>query len=182
MTDVRYYPKINAPFMRDKKGRFTDEWADPLFEEYAHEDWDWFYKWNGTNVGLDVKSHTFFGRTEKTTFTGAQAATLQEWTQRWQDPELEYVYGELVGPGIQGNPHGLDHLEVKEFEGWASGLYPRALGETMFRTSLSEMAAACRDKDFPFVSTKDLYIEGYVGRLLGSSNILTKLKVKDRWV
>lgn len=119
----KYYRKINSPYKRDPKGKaFIPEFADPVFEEYFDSQyWSWNYKWDGTSVGFEVGGDVF-GRTEATALTNDQWNTVRAW-QKSVEPHagthcgpVKYVYGELVGPGIQGNPHGLDHLTVVTFD------------------------------------------------------------------
>ncbi len=117
-TLSKYYRKINSVYQRDKKGVFIPEFADPLYEEYLDESWMWYYKWNGTNVGFEVGGDVF-GRTERTALTDEQWGVVRRWQKAIEpnvQPEVKYVYGELVGPGVQGNPHQLDRLTVVTFD------------------------------------------------------------------
>lgn len=118
----KYYRKINSPYMRDKKGVFVPEFSDPVFEEYLDSKyWSWDYKWDGTSVGFEVGGDVF-GRTEKTSLTNDQWETVRAWKDALEPHvgshygPVKYVYGELVGPGVQGNPHGFDHLTVVTFD------------------------------------------------------------------
>lgn len=174
-----YYHKINSPFKRER-GKFTSEFADIEFAEYLHDDWNWYFKWDGMNVGVDLFSLRPFGRTKNSAFTYDQWRMLSEWalSVAGYSPRGN-VYGELVGPGIQSNPHKFESLRVMEFERVIDGEI--VLPEALFTKSLDDMIQSCMNKDELFQSSEDNYIEGYVGRLAADPSIITKLKVKDQW-
>jgi len=179
---IRYYPKINAPFMRDEKGRFVkDQWADPVFERHQDDEWSWYYKWDGTNVGMTTDG--WFGRSERSMFTAEQADCLDRWYTNKRDSllrlesGLEYLYGELVGPGVQGNPHDFAELAVVEFERWDVAPHPYGL---FWPATLNEMLTDHRNHDVWF-GEHYYYVEGFVGRLVSDPSVATKIKVKDKW-
>lgn len=189
----KYYRKINSPYKRDPKGKaFIPEFADPVFEEYFDSQyWSWNYKWDGTSVGFEVGGDVF-GRTEATALTNDQWNTVRAW-QKSVEPHagthcgpVKYVYGELVGPGIQGNPHGLDHLTVVTFDSQLEdGTYYEFGVIHHYGLRLRDVVDMARNgglhEAFPGVE----YVEGLVGRFWGDDRykdgIITKIKVKDRW-
>lgn len=175
---IRYYPKINAPFVRDERGRFVaDAWADPVFDLHLDDQWHWYYKWNGTNVGMNDRG--WFGRSERSTFTTEQADCLDNWYAGARDrvTDGQFLYGELVGPGINGNPHEWDELGVVEFEHWHGTPIPYGLCSV---GTLNQVLAAHRDRTEWF-GKHVFYVEGYVGRLATDPSVVTKIKVKDKW-
>lgn len=175
---MRYYPKINSPLMRDEVGRFLPgQWADLAFEQHQEDMWDWYQKWNGTNVGMTTDG--WFGKSERSTFTTEQADCLDDWYQVSRSilEPGEYLYGELIGPGVQGNPYEWPSLGVRTFECWNG--HPRPFGLSS-QATLNEMLAAHRAR-CDWFGQHDFYIEGYVGRLATDPSVVTKIKVKDRW-
>ena len=182
---MRYYPKINSPLLRDAKGRFIPgQWADPVFEQHRNEPWYWYYKWNGTNVGMTADG--WFGRTVHSAFTDAQGIYLDQWLSQAQAQgrltDGQYLYGELIGPGIQGNPHNRLHLQVVEFELWdgaATTPVPVPYGLHTIET-LSRQLTAHRTKRNLF-GWGGGYLEGYVGRLVADPSVVTKIKTRDKW-
>lgn len=216
----KYYRKINSPFMRDKKGVFTEEFADPAFEEHLHEKWLWDYKWNGTNVGFDVDTREVFGRTAKSMFTPFQLKVVQHWadsmgfsSEFWESKRdgLTQVYGELIGTGIQGDPHGVNGLMVVTTDyRWGDAYHAvdgpssrRPLGEVidMFRAGYGHEVVHApvgitHDGNWCIWEAEgteaDLRVrfdpsgfEGVVGRFgeeaVDAPRLITKLKVEDRW-
>ncbi len=216
----RYYRKINSPYKRDPKGKeFIPEFADSEFEEHLDDVWLWDYKWDGTNVGFDVDTRDVFGRTENTTLTAFQWKVVRHWAESmgfdseyWESKSdgLTQVYGELIGTGVQGDPHGVDGLMVVTTDyRWGDNYNAvekpssrRPLGEVidMFRTGHGHEVVSApigitheghwciweaegheSDLKVRFSS----YFEGVIGRFgeeaQGSPRLVTKLKIKDRW-
>lgn len=182
----KYYRKINSPYKRDKKGVFIPEFADPVFEEHLDSVWAWTYKWDGTSVGFEVGGEVF-GRTPDSALSWEQWKTVLVW-QQYREGLLEngetYVYGELVGPDVQRNPHGLDRLAVMQFDS-RSGENYLGLGyqQDIAYASLREAIDKARTGFLPDLlpDGDPRYFEGVVGRLVDDPNVITKLKVKDRW-
>ncbi len=212
-TVSKYYRKINSVYQRDKKGVFIPEFSDPVFEEALNSNFGWYRKWNGTSVGFEVGGEVF-GRTEKTNLTDAQWDVVREWKREWEELVLprfdnpsdgwihqfqrpDFVYGELVGPGVQGNKHVLDALEVKEFD-WRTGDDYFACPEPpLFHATLKEVIDIYRaggrmpERLYEYWPSyrEDVYWEGLVGRTatpfygfhFDNESIITKIKVEDRW-
>lgn len=113
------YPKIDSVFMRDPKGRFTDELACAEFTYLIDNDWTWTEKVDGTNVRLyfpGLQSEYFRGheyeyvkgRTDSAQLNpkllNACVALLQTMPLDtvFPDPTTSAVlYGEGYGAGIQ---------------------------------------------------------------------------------
>lgn len=191
----KFYRKIDSPYKRENNGRFfLPEFADPLFEEHFDDVWEWDYKWDGSSVGFEFVVGEPFGRTEGAAFSWQQWKTVVEWGEFLKDrfysydgPALldfpEYVYGELVGPGIQKNPHGLKELAVVSFDSRAGGNYvglSPVHGRKTLREAVELFRAGKGTQVLDVTSGSD-YFEGVVGRLAGNQNVITKLKVKDKW-
>lgn len=121
------YVKINAPWKRDKKGKFREEWSTPELEFLQDNDWLWRAKIDGTNIRIIINRDEdgtlaawFGGRTDR-------AETPQPLIRRlihiFDDPnrrkamdecfnylksdETIVLYGEGFGAGInKGGDYG----------------------------------------------------------------------------
>lgn len=184
-----YFCKIDSPFQRDKRGRFTGEWADPRFADLADETWRWYYKWDGTSVGCrfddDGKAH-IFGRGTKTVMPDWQAEAVQAWADSLSRRAAPlHVYGELVGPRVQGNPHEFAELTVMEFARVVPGRLPRLPWPTSpfyEERTLSQVVEAFRSgENYPCPRPVFGEYEGVVGWYPRGNGLWTKLKVRDRW-
>ena len=127
MTDIRYYPKINGVYLRHTegpdRGRFiTGAFSQPEYKQLLDAPWYWTVKWDGTSTGILFDPHdgpTVFGKTAKTALTPEMRTALREWADGPGRPFHASgltVYGELVGPKINGNRHGLDEVGFKPFD------------------------------------------------------------------
>jgi hypothetical protein len=121
------YPKINSLNKRDKdKGMIIipGAWACEEFGYLADCMWNWTEKIDGTNIRLawDGHSITVGGRTDRAVLPGQLWLYLKSklqsneanvlWTEQFGENREVVVYGEGVGPKIQGNPL---HLESPDF-------------------------------------------------------------------
>lgn len=181
----KYFTKINSPYKRDPKGKaFIPEFADPVFEENLHSDWKWYYKWDGTSVGFEWGGEPF-GRTKDSALSWEQWKAVLSWQEFEQGftllDDIKYVYGELVGPGIQGNPHGLEELEVITFASRDATSYHLDSDNLWWGCSLQEAINEFRVNRAGLKQEAQGYFEGLVGHLAADPNVITKLKVKDRW-
>jgi hypothetical protein len=124
------------------------------------------------------------------------AATLVDWAH---GPGKQFhgtgltVYGELIGPKIQGNPHGLDAVEFRPFDVRdAEGRWwPRARVEAevpgglpwFLDTLASKIASFDESGGEPMSHGGTPAVEGFVGTpelcTLDGTRIITKLKWKD---
>lgn len=199
----RYIPKINSIFKRDSRGRFTDEYARTEFAQLAAVPWRWTYKWDGTSAGINFRSddiETSFGKTANTVITEDMYRAMGDWA-REKAVHLRRsgvtVYGELVGPKIQSNRHGLDAVQFKPFAArdadgvwWGSWRVHEEIPDAPRprRALLSEVAAissgaALTEACNGLAPDGQTYVEGLVGTPdlcdLDGERIWTKIKVRD---
>lgn len=119
---VKYYPKINSLYKRDERGKFIPhDYACEEFLQLADVDWEWTYKWNGTCAGVWFRPdrvNEAFGKSARSELNGEMMQALFTWGIDF--PQFKgtglTVYGELVGPKIQSNLHGLETVEFKPFD------------------------------------------------------------------
>jgi len=112
------YPKINTLFKRDPRTKvilINEPFAQDEFEYLRYNPWQWTEKLDGTNIRLNWTDScvTIGGRTDRAVLP----KPLNSWLLSHIDPvafleafgptpspQEVTVYGEGVGPGIQGNP------------------------------------------------------------------------------
>lgn len=122
-----YYPKINGVYKRHAdgpdKGKFImGEYSLPEYEQLLNVPWYWTYKWDGTCSGIYFREDSYpyaFGKSKKSQLTKEMADALANWSigpgSQFRKSGLT-IYGELVGPKIQSNPHGLEHVTFQPFD------------------------------------------------------------------
>lgn len=195
------YPKINSVFQRDDKGKFIGgAFSSPEFDYLYESEWVGYEKWDGTNTRFYADG--IQGRSENSQWNQNVANDLATIFESVRDQNvltpdgIEVLYGETVGPKLQGNPHGITGphefvlfdarlasgrwLEYHELEVVAAkvGLTLAAEVDVM---SLEEWVSWMRNHEAP----EDVYSEGYILRpevpLLDmyGHRIQTKLKWLD---
>lgn len=122
-----FYPKINGVYKRHtegpNRGKFIfGEFSQPEYEQLLDVPWYWTYKWDGTCSGIHFREDSYpfaFGKSEKSELTKEMRDALGNWSigpgAQFKNSGL-IIYGELVGPKIQSNPHGLEQVEFKPFD------------------------------------------------------------------
>lgn len=208
---IRYYPKINSPWHRFREGpeknRFNfAAWSEQAFRDLEYNYWYWTSKWDGTCTGIHYpdpgaevlgrRRYHVFGKSSKTVLEPRHERVLCEWAEehfeQFEGSGLT-IYGELVGPNIQSNRHGLPEGAFKPFD------VRNAQGEWWDRSRVASVVGA----EEPFVMTLDDVVqsfsagisppnvfdgmldvsEGIVGTpnllSLKGERIITKLKWKD---
>ena len=120
-----YYSKINGVYKRydlgPDKGKFiTGQFSLPEYERLLDVDWFWTEKLDGTNAGVifgDLEPR-FIGRTSKTIMSGPMVEALEAFAANHDSLNSKdvTVYGELVGPKIQGNLYELDEVRFVPFD------------------------------------------------------------------
>lgn len=124
------YPKIETVYVRDPvtfKVLPSPVLRNPAFDSIRL--WQVYEKADGMNIRVfwDHKALIIFGRTDNAQFKPCWMDFLRGifTTDRFCDlpPELApdqeaplWLFGELIGPGINGNNHKLDHLEFRLFD------------------------------------------------------------------
>jgi hypothetical protein len=136
MTGCPEFPKINAPYKRDEKGRFRiSEFATPEIELLQNIDWTWRAKVDGTSIRIhlqrDAEDGSWYvdleGRTDRAQIppkllvrlkelfgVGGESALLTVFG--YLEPgEHIILYGEGYGSGIQKGggdyiPDGVDFI------------------------------------------------------------------------
>lgn len=122
---VLFNPKCKTLFRRNLETfKVTDELTDERYRQIPS--WLLTEKMDGMSVILSIDpdgvSH-YYGRSAKTNFDTEKSIFMEQ--------ELNYaetmlhqngvhkavdIYAELVGPGVQGNPHNLDALTLRVFD------------------------------------------------------------------
>jgi hypothetical protein len=126
------YPKINSIYKRDDEGRFTKEFADPVFDYLYDNDWVATEKIDGTNIriGWDGENVIFGGRTDK----AKMPPLLQEYLTATFTPSrmstchpMTILFGEGYGHKIQGVGNRYHPSEVRFilFDVWCGGWWLR---------------------------------------------------------
>lgn len=193
---MMYYPKINGIYKRYQegpdRGKFViGEFAQREFELLLNVPWYWTYKWNGTSAGIHFHQDDapeFFGRTKNSSMTFPMIEALEHWetSSDFHGSGLT-VYGELVGPKIQGNPHQLEEVIFQPFDVAYQGRFWNK-GRVYIELSDSgrPIIAPLRDMIDKFASGHrpyNEYVEGLVGTPdlcdLKGDRITTKLKWVD---
>lgn len=225
---MHYFPKINAPFKRvtegPNRGKFvpfesvinisskiydSDKiFADEDFRILLDTPWTWSEKYDGMSTGIHFSvdgDPKFFGRTKNTMFSEEQRGAMMKAISkfvRFYNSGLT-LYGELVGPGIQGNPYDLKYIQFVAFDMahdkvfWSKQRFFLELGRpgTSVVMTLREAVRTFTrnfDRDVytdygALVSLSNrrerVYHEGFVGTPdlcnLKGERIITKLKWKD---
>lgn len=121
---VLFLGKTKTLFRRDLSTfKVTGELTDERYRQVR--DWLVTEKMDGMSVILSITPGdcAYYGRSDKTNFNAVQAIFMEQ--------ELNYaatmlyqggfeksvnLYAELVGPGVQGNPHNLDALTLRVFD------------------------------------------------------------------
>lgn len=93
------YPKILAPFARDKandKKVNKNKWSKPEFELLKDIEWVWTAKADGTSIGLrwDGERVSFVGHTDKSQIPPKLLKYLQN---TFGTPEAETIFEDLYG-------------------------------------------------------------------------------------
>ena len=210
---MHYFPKINAPFKREvdgpNRGKFIplellrgldskfygaiEDFADPNFHELLDVAWIWSEKFDGMSSGIHFHedgSYTIFGRTKKTKFSADQMDAMQDAVETYSKFAGSglTLYGELVGPSLQGNPHRLYYHDFIPFDMaygkvfWDKGRLAEEVGGHRGEVRISTLRHALsmmiyEEKPYSY------YQEGFVGTPelcnLKGERIITKLKWKD---
>lgn len=122
-----YYSKINGIYKRydlgPDKGKFIHgQFSLPAYKQLLDVEWNWTEKLDGTNAGIQFGEifgePILLGRTAKTIMSTPMIETLETFASNHDslhDRQIT-VYGELVGPKIQGNPHGFDEVKFVPFD------------------------------------------------------------------
>src|SRR6478609_2897532 len=82
---MREYPKINAPFKRDGKGKLIhNDWCMPELEFLAENEWEFTEKVDGTNIRVQLTnlegenvSAAYAGRTDRAQIPGPLLTHLE---------------------------------------------------------------------------------------------------------
>jgi ATP-dependent RNA circularization protein (DNA/RNA ligase family) len=142
------YHKIDAPFMRDQKGKMLHgQWCRPEFEYLANNDWEFTEKVDGTNIRIcvsrveDYATYEIRGRTDNAQIPPALTVALTRLISPIIDSigaimvvrnidEL-VIYGEGYGPKINGGDRYRDDpsfavFDIKVEEFW---LYREAVND-----------------------------------------------------
>lgn len=113
------YHKIDAPFMRDNKGKLLQgQWCRPEFEYLANNSWEFTEKVDGTNIriyahwdkALELPVYRYAGRTDNAQIPNHLLFALQDavnvmndsLTKIMQERDIDelVIYGEGIGPKI----------------------------------------------------------------------------------
>jgi len=194
-----YYSKINGVYKRydlgPDKGKFiTGQFSLPEYERLLDVDWFWTEKLDGTNAGVifgDI-GPKFIGRTNKTVMSGPMVEALEAFADNHDSLNSKdvTVYGELVGPKIQGNLYELDEVRFVPFDvRTPMGKYwpKRYVYETFGDEAVRQVGPATLRRAIDFFSNENTLIpateEGWVGSAelcdLYGKRIATKLKWVD---
>jgi len=126
------YPKINSVFKRDAKGRFTDAFADPVFEYLYDLPWICTEKVDGMNIriGWDGERVEFGGRTDNAQLPTHLFAYLSETFTPERMAEFQahtVLFGEGYGMKIQSAGKGYlpDSVAFILFDVWVGGWWLR---------------------------------------------------------
>lgn len=121
---VLFNPKTKTLFRRDPATfKVTNELTDQRYAQI--KDWLVTEKMDGMSVILSINTedHTYFGRSRNTNFNTAQQQFMNEafHSTHYNLFKIGFekpvdIYAELVGPGVQGNPHNLDALSLYVFD------------------------------------------------------------------
>ena len=195
-----YYSKINGIFKRYElgpdKGKFiTGHYSQPEFEQLLDIEWLWTEKLDGTNAGIQFGDifgdPLLLGRTSKTIMSAPMIETLETFASNHDslhDREIT-VYGELIGPKIQGNPYDLDAVKFVPFDirnkhgnYWPKEYLYETFGDEAVR-SVSLLTLGAAIDYFSSRTTPENNKEGWVGTPelcdLRGNRITTKLKWVD---
>lgn len=123
---IRYIPKINGVYKRYESGprkhRFIiGDFSVPEYAATQHCRWTWTFKYDGTSCGIyfgEEEQGVIFGKTKKTNMSFEQQEVLDSYVDKidgFLNSGLT-VYGEFVGPKINGNRHGLSQHQFIPFD------------------------------------------------------------------
>lgn len=204
---VLFNPKCKTLFRRNLDTfKVTNELTDQRYAQV--KDWLVTEKMDGMSVILSINTedYTYFGRSRNTNFNAEQQQFMDEafHSANYQLFKIGFekpvdIYAELVGPGIQGNPHNLDALELFVFDvrvndfwlDWdnvcdiaeKAGLQTVSLATPDGERVSAEYVVSFIDYHLKF--PQDEYCEGFVARTdpylydnMGN-RIMWKLKVSD---
>lgn len=197
------YPKTYGPFKRDENKKLLIN--EPSFEEFV---WLSEAPWSATEKlhGMPARMHMgetefqLYGRTSKTQLTSKQYEALEAWNANHAAVLSHFkvgttFYGELIGPGIQGNPYQLSSYQFRAFAAtnaddvWLdtdyvqrvfyndsslSNLFVPIIGYPGFVGSMPNWVQAVANKTITSALHPDGWIEGVVLNLAGG------LRFKDR--
>lgn len=197
------YHKIQSVWMRDSKGKFTDDFATPEIRLLSGMEWLWHEKIDGTNVRIIIDPNHgigFRGKAERSLLsvplTKALDRLFPEAMLRSHFPDGAVLYGEGIGPKIQGGLYKGD---------WDFVLFDvRVGGLWLEQSTVVDVAKAMELSRAQVVGTGKLWeaelhvqsgfksllnsetkAEGLVLRPMGEfldrqgNRIITKLKAKD---
>lgn len=121
MSDIIEYPKTHSPWKRDDKGVFTEETARPWVDMLTHAAVYATEKVDGTNTRFSF-TEGILGRTSKSEWNqdvledlGAPYDRFVKAVERGAVRTDALLFGETVGPKIQGNPYDLGKDAYHEF-------------------------------------------------------------------
>jgi len=125
------YHKIDAPFMRDTKGKIQiGQWCRPEFEFLANNEWEFTEKVDGTNIRIHVEwdeklcilVYSYGGRTDNAQIPPALTDALNRVVTKVNDKLTKVmlernisslvIFGEGYGPKING---GGKYIEEPSF-------------------------------------------------------------------
>ena len=196
---VVFNPKTKTLFKRDESFNLTKNLTD---ERYGLiRAWLVTKKMDGMSVILSTGENDYYGRSANTNFNAEQQLYLRS-ELNWVVRKLEYhgikevdIYAELVGPGIQGNPHGLDGLSLYVFDVRLNGYWldfknvediaQKAELQTVTSFGMMNLARAQKAVEAMRDSTEKHYYEGIVARTEPylydnqGNRIMWKLKCRD---
>lgn len=191
---TNFYPKINGVFKRfregpDKNKFMFGEFSLPEYEQLLDIEWSWTEKWDGTSAGIYFDDKTeVFGRTANT----LMSEDMRDALWRYADANTDFhgsgltVYGELVGPKIQGNPHKFNVVTFQPFDvryGHTWWTKQRVFDEIPGAGSVERDTLRNAIANFVKYDQSETFVEGVVGTPdlcdLKGRRITTKLKWRD---
>jgi ATP-dependent RNA circularization protein (DNA/RNA ligase family) len=196
------YPKINSIYKRDEHGQFTHEYACPEYGYLAGNSWVATEKLDGTNIriGWEGGEVVFAGRTNRAIIPDHLLDYLKAFFPVDDMGDLfgdgTVLFGEGIGPKIQGNPYKLSECRFVLFDVWVRGWWlqwatVRAIAHNLGVESVPFMGYCTLHEVVPIIRAgvqskiSDVQAEGMVLRpdvqmLYRNGNpIKTKIKTQD---